>query len=553
MAQNFGSQRIVKGGSSGACLSWLTTASDGTSSLNPLDRPLLVNIVSMPPIVVSIPPVSINLTVVSVTQGTSPWVVAGDVSTTIIFPVSAQVFVNNPASSPLNVALAAPVSVTGQVSVFQSTTPWLVEEQGVGSSLNSTSVSLGAGAVFTGGWEDMLNRGAAVITFISDVAAAFNGIQVQWSPNASNADVVESYNMAFVSAGQSIVTQPKGRYMRVVYTNGGTGQGYFRLNTDLKRVPVVPSPLGDVRILDQAGVKKGVIDANLDGDVVQNRLYVDSMAKWLDPTTSLFVVGRGSSLTGAFVDVRAVRGNVSVQGQVSVQNFPTTTSVTGLVSVTGDVSVKSPVSVTGQVSVLNAVSVTQGTSPWVVAGDVSLKSAVSVTGQVSVVGNVSAAVAGNVSAVVTGNVSATVVGAVSVVGQVSIIGNVSVVGQVSVIGPVSVTGQVSVIGKVSTQTERTAFVPLSPGHVSVANSTCLAIAANTSRAGLVLTNKNLTGAGIPVYLGIATIAVLGSGIVLYPNGGTWVMDEMTFSTGSIAAIASAAGVASLSIQEWNKT
>lgn len=236
---------------------------------------------------------------------------------------------------------------------------------------------------------------------------------------------------------------------------------------------------------------------------------------------------------------------VAIQGNVSVVILTSPLTVQGLVSVTGDVSVKSPVSVTGEVSVKNTVSVVQAVgASFQIQGAVSVQNfptVTSVTGEVSVKNTVSISPAVGTSFHVEGNVSA------------AIVGTVSVTGQVSVLGPVSVTGQVSVLGNVSTHNDRTAFVPLSPARVSVANTTCLALAANTSRTGCVITNANLTSiGGIPVYLGLATVAVLGSGIVLYP-GGTWSMDEFTFTTACITAIASAAGTASLSLQEFNRT
>lgn len=296
--------------------------------------------------------------------------------------------------------------------------------------------------------------------------------------------------------------------------------------------------------------------------------------------TAVSVTGDVSIHGNASVDVtdRANR----VLGTVSVGNFPTVTSVTQGTSpwvIAGDVSLKSAVSVTGQVSVVGPVSVTGQVSvvgPVSVTGHVSIDNASTNPVQITVQSfQTAVSVTGQVS--VAGNVSATVIGAVSVVGQVSVVGPVSVTGHVSidntfiavapvagtsfhiegnvsatVIGAVSVVGQVSVLGNVSVATARVNLTAGTPTHASVAATTCLALAANAGRKGLVITNKNLTSiAGIPVYLGLATVAVLGSGIVLYPNGGTWTMDEYTFTTGSIAAVASAGAVASLAIQEFS--
>lgn len=91
------------------------------------------------------------------------------------------------------------------------------------------------------------------------------------------------------------------------------------------------------------------------------------------------------------------------------------------------------------------------------------------------------------------------------------------------------------------------FKPLtgsSPAVASVGVTSSSAVASNASRKGLVLTN--LSGSNIS--FGIGSAAVLNQGITLNPNG-TWVMDQYTFSTAEIFAIASAAS-STLSIQEF---
>ena len=55
---------------------------------------------------------------------------------------------------------------------------------------------------------------------------------------------------------------------------------------------------------------------------------------------------------------------------------------------------------------------------------------------------------------------------------------------------------------------------------------------------------------IAVYFGLGATPVLGAGIFLTQNG-VWEMDAYTFTTASIEAIASAAAVASVAIQEFS--
>lgn len=96
--------------------------------------------------------------------------------------------------------------------------------------------------------------------------------------------------------------------------------------------------------------------------------------------------------------------------------------------------------------------------------------------------------------------------------------------------------------KVTTKTDLT---PASPTAATVGTSSASVVSSNSSRTGLVLTN---TSSNI-ISIGIGAAAVLNSGITLYP-GGHWEMDEYTFDTGQINAIASA-GSSNLAIQEFS--
>lgn len=90
-----------------------------------------------------------------------------------------------------------------------------------------------------------------------------------------------------------------------------------------------------------------------------------------------------------------------------------------------------------------------------------------------------------------------------------------------------------------------ATTPASPTQVSVAVTTTSAVASNANRKGLVLTN--LSVGRISLAFGVS--AVLNNGITLYP-GGIYVMDEFTFNTSAVNAIASIAASV-LSIQEFS--
>lgn len=101
--------------------------------------------------------------------------------------------------------------------------------------------------------------------------------------------------------------------------------------------------------------------------------------------------------------------------------------------------------------------------------------------------------------------------------------------------PLTVTG--------STTTTRSALSPSSPTSGSVGTSSAQVLAANSNRKGLILINTSTNN----MSFGLGTTALLNSGITLTANG-TWVMDEYTFYTGAINAIASSSS-SNLSIQE----
>lgn len=105
-------------------------------------------------------------------------------------------------------------------------------------------------------------------------------------------------------------------------------------------------------------------------------------------------------------------------------------------------------------------------------------------------------------------------------------------------------GNVSVAQPFPT-TNKTPLTAVAPATFAVTTSSSQAVASNSSRKGLVLTNTGTKR----VSFGLGASAVLDSGITLQP-GDVWVMDEYTFSTSAVNAIA-ATGGSSLGIQEFS--
>lgn len=85
-----------------------------------------------------------------------------------------------------------------------------------------------------------------------------------------------------------------------------------------------------------------------------------------------------------------------------------------------------------------------------------------------------------------------------------------------------------------------------PTQAAANSSSGILVPANTERHGLVLVNISTS----TVYLSFGlNTAVLGSGITLLPSGGTWGMDDYTFSRENINGISHVDGSA-VSVQEF---
>lgn len=98
------------------------------------------------------------------------------------------------------------------------------------STANSTTTPLAGNAAFTGTGEDVSRYGSVQVTVFADQAAATNGLSLQWSSDNSHWDLVEAFGVA---ANQAVPVRAavKAKFFRVVYTNGTTLQGTFRLQT----------------------------------------------------------------------------------------------------------------------------------------------------------------------------------------------------------------------------------------------------------------------------------------------------------------------------------
>lgn len=140
---------------------------------------------------------------------------------------SAQmVKIGHGAASDFKTASAAnPMPVSGPVTVTAN---------GFISTANSTAVALGIGGVFTGAWEDVTEFSDIRVSVFADQPSAADGLQIQQSSNGVNADISDNYSIP-INTGKLYSESAACKFYRVVYTNTGTAQTVFRLQTKLHK------------------------------------------------------------------------------------------------------------------------------------------------------------------------------------------------------------------------------------------------------------------------------------------------------------------------------
>lgn len=108
------------------------------------------------------------------------------------------------------------------------------------STANSSTATLLSGAAFTGTSEDVTTYAEMRVSIFADQASATDGLSFQQSSNGTNWDITDVYTIS-ASTGATFVVPRQAKFFRIVYTNGATNQGVFRLQTILNRGGTAPS------------------------------------------------------------------------------------------------------------------------------------------------------------------------------------------------------------------------------------------------------------------------------------------------------------------------
>jgi hypothetical protein len=100
-----------------------------------------------------------------------------------------------------------------------------------GSASTFTTTPLGANATYTSSSKDYYNSRLSRFGCIAfaDVPSATDGFKIQLSIDNTNWDYVGAKTTVSANVGAALSQEMVARYGRVVYVNGGTAQGTFRL------------------------------------------------------------------------------------------------------------------------------------------------------------------------------------------------------------------------------------------------------------------------------------------------------------------------------------
>lgn len=117
----------------------------------------------------------------------------------------------------------------GDKGLLDTTVPPCICEQ------NSSTTTLGADETFTGTAFQTNGYGIIYVSVFSDVASATDGLVIEQSPDGTNWDHSDNFTIP-ANTGKNFSINPFAKFYRVKYTNGGSSQSEFRLQSILKSI-----------------------------------------------------------------------------------------------------------------------------------------------------------------------------------------------------------------------------------------------------------------------------------------------------------------------------
>lgn len=185
----------------------------------------------------------------------------------------------------------------------------IIRRTGIVSTGNSSSATLNAAGVFTGTTEEILPYAQITVMVKASHASATDGLSIQWSSDGTNFDDTDVFTIP-ANKGKVFTFGAQARYFRVVYTNGGTNQTFFRLHTTLKMFSQKPSThriQDTISTDDDAEIVKAIITGD-DGQGNFANVRVDNIGRLLvsdiatTPTATTEIVQAALTSTNGSVD-----------------------------------------------------------------------------------------------------------------------------------------------------------------------------------------------------------------------------------------------------------
>ena len=133
---------------------------------------------------------------------------------------------------------------------------------------NSSVATLGISGNFTGTGVDLMGFSAVCVTLDSSHDSATDGMTFEFSTDNTNWDDVYTFTYTAANGARRFQFPVTARYFRVNYTNGGTGQTTFRLQTVLhteNQLTSIHRLVDDVHPDRSAQVMKSVLLAQTSG------------------------------------------------------------------------------------------------------------------------------------------------------------------------------------------------------------------------------------------------------------------------------------------------
>jgi hypothetical protein len=196
----------------------------------------------------------------------------------------------------------------------------VVKTENLISTNNSTSATLAGGLAFTGTADEVTDFSTITILVKADQAGT---LSCQFSPDGTNWDDQDNYSIP-ANTGKFYTLPVEARYFRIVYTNGGTAQTSFRLQTKFHRVALKPSShrLADtITDEDDVELQKSVIAGRKPDGTYVNASFDDQGRLITAPpgaTSSSAGFAAGSVVTAA-INTFAVRDTTYTEQTTGAQ------------------------------------------------------------------------------------------------------------------------------------------------------------------------------------------------------------------------------------------